>query len=73
MLAIIEPIAAGICVSLINKLLLNTINIIWSWCSTPTIVIDHEDNISSSKTTISDISLEAPHVHIHEVVKASNE
>ena len=73
MLAIIEPICAGIAVSLINTFLLNSNNIIWSWCSTPTIVIDHEDNISSSNTTISDISLEAPHVHIHEVVKASNE
>ena len=64
MLAIVEPIFCGIAVSLINKFSLNNNNNIWSWCSTPTVVIDNEDNISSSNTTISDISLE-PHVHCH--------
>ena len=65
MTPILEPILAGITVSLINKFILNN-NIIWNWCSPLDIVIDqHEDTISSSNTTISDMSFDTPHIHIH--------
>ena len=65
MTPILEPILAGLTVSLINKYIVNN-NCLWLWCSPPTIEIDgHEDDLSSSNTTVSDISLENPHVHIH--------
>ena len=65
MTPILEPILAGILVSLINKFILNN-NSIWNWCSPQEIVIEqHEDTISSSNTTISDISFEEPHIHVH--------
>ena len=64
--SVIEPILAGIAVSIINKYFLNNNSILWNWCSTQeTVVVEqHEDTISSSNTTISDISFE-PHVHCH--------
>jgi hypothetical protein len=66
MTPILEPILAGLAVSLINKYIVNN-NCLWLWCSSPpTIEIDgHEDDLASSNTTVSDISLENPHVHIH--------
>jgi hypothetical protein len=79
MTPILEPILAGLTVSLINKYIVNN-NCLWLWlscsslrdlpglcpCSPPPIEIDgHEDDLSSSNTTVSDISLENPHVHIH--------
>ena len=65
MLPIIEPIFAGIIVSLINKYVLNANSSIWTMCSPQEIIIEHEDNISSSNTAISDSSFDAPHVHVH--------
>ena len=62
---ILESITAGIIVVLINKYSLNTNSIIWNMCSPQEIVIEHEDNISSSNTAISDTSFDTPHVHIH--------
>ena len=64
MTPIVEPIVAGILVSLINKFILNN-NTIWNWCSPQAIVVDQHDDLASSNTTISDASLEIPHVHIH--------
>ena len=64
MTPILEPIFAGICVSLINKLILNK-NTIWNWCSPQAIVIDEHDDLASSNTTISDVSLDTPHIHIN--------
>ena len=62
---ILEPILAGLTVSLINKFIVNN-NCLWLWCSPPIIEIDHhEDGISSSSTTVSDLSLYTPHVHMH--------
>ncbi len=66
MIPIIEPILAGLCVSLINKFVLNNHDtMIWSWCSPQDIVTGHEDDISSANTTISDMSFDTPHIHMH--------
>ena len=64
MTPILEPIMAGLCVSLFNKFILNNSGYWMQWCSPATVTVAHEDDISSSNTTISDISLE-PHVHCH--------
>jgi hypothetical protein len=65
MAPILEPILAGLTVSLINKYIVNN-SCLWLWCSPPTINVDHhEDDLSSSNTTVSDISLDNPHIHIH--------
>ncbi len=60
----IELIGAVITVSLINKFILHN-SIMWQSCSPQAIVIEHEDTVSSSNTTISDTSLDTPHVHAH--------
>ena len=62
---LIEPIIAGLCVSLFNKYILNTNSITYTICQ-PTIIetFETEDCSASENTTISDISLE-PHIHIH--------
>ncbi len=66
MTPMLEPILAGLTVSLINKYIINNSGL-WLWCSPPDINLDsHEDDLSSSNTTVSDISLDAPHhFHIH--------
>ncbi len=64
MTPILEPILAGITVSLINKFILNN-NIIWNWCSPQALVVDQHDDLASSSTTISDSSLDTPHIHMH--------
>ena len=64
MTAIIEPIMAGLCVSLFNKFILNNTTYISNWCSLSTVTTQHEDTVSDSNTTISDISLDT-HVHTH--------
>jgi len=65
MTPILEPILAGLTVSLINKYILNN-TCLWLWCHPPKIDIDgHEDDLASSNTTVSDISLDNPHVHVH--------
>ncbi len=64
-IGILEPFLAGLTVGLISKWIFNN-NALWLWCSPPVISVDqHEDDISSSNTTVSDISLDTPHVHIH--------
>ena len=64
MTPILEPILAGLCVSLFNNFILNNSTYLINWCSPQTVTVEHEDDVSSSNTTISDISLE-PHVHCH--------
>ena len=64
MTAIIEPIMAGLVVSLFNKFILNNTAYISNWCSLSAVTTNHEDTVSDSITTISDISLDA-HVHSH--------
>jgi len=67
MLTILEPICAGILVSLFNRYVLNTNSIIYTMCE-PAIIetFETEDCISSQNTAISDTSsLETPHIHIH--------
>ena len=65
MTPILEPILAGLTVSLINKYIVNN-SALWLWCSPPDIdIYNHEDDLSSSNTTVSEISLDNPHIHIH--------
>ena len=69
-MAIIEPIAAGVIVSLLNKYVLS--GQCWRWtqqsCETAVEIIEEESeeekvgNISSTTTTVSDASV---HVHCH--------
>jgi hypothetical protein len=69
-IGILEPIMAGLTVGIINKWILNNSDL-WHWCagscstSTVTHTVQHEDDISSSNTTVSDISLSDTHIHIH--------
>ncbi len=69
-MGILEPILAGLTVGILNKWILNN-NDLWHWCaascSTSTVIhtVHHEDDISSSNTTVSDISLENTHTHIY--------
>ena len=67
-LAILEPVFAGIMVSLINKYVLNNLGW-WSSCSAEELVVDEHDleedergTASSTNTTISDADI---HVHCH--------
>ncbi len=61
----LEPILAGLTASLINKYIVNNSGM-WLWCNTPGLDIYlHEDDLASSNTTVSDISLDNPHVHVH--------
>ena len=62
---LIEPIIAGVLVSLFNRYVLNTNSIIYTMCE-PAIIqtFETEDCSASENTTSSDISLE-PHIHIH--------
>jgi hypothetical protein len=65
MIAIIEPILAGLTVSIINKYIVNNPQL-WFWCTPPPPTrYEHEDDLSSSNTTVSDISLDNPHIHVH--------
>jgi hypothetical protein len=68
-IAILEPVCAGIMVALINKYLLNNLGSLCQSCSAEEILVDeHEeeeeerDSVSSSTTTISDVGV---HVHCH--------
>ena len=71
-IGIIEPILAGLTVGIINKWVLNNSEL-WRWCTTHTscsnvtsISLDHyEDDLSSSNTTVSDVSLGNTHIHVH--------
>ena len=66
-LAILEPVCAGIMVSLINKYVLNNLGW-WSLCSVEEVVDEHDleederGTWSSTNTTISDADI---HVHCH--------
>ncbi len=64
MTMIIEPIMAGLVVSLFNKFILNNTTYLSNLCSLSTVATQHEDTVSDSITTISDISLDT-HVHVH--------
>ena len=63
---LIEPMFAGLFVSLFNKYVLNPNSILYKICQ-PTVIetFETEDCISSQNTAISDVSLETPHIHIH--------
>lgn len=61
---LIESIFAGICVSVINKLFLNSNSILYKLCEEDHINHDVEDLSASTNTTISDMISE-PHIHIH--------
>jgi hypothetical protein len=64
--AILEPVCAGIMVALINKYLLNNLGSLWQSCSAEEIVVDEQgleeegEAVSSTNTTISDVDI---HVH----------
>jgi hypothetical protein len=66
--AILEPVCAGIMVALINKYLLNNLGSLWQSCSAEEIVVDEQgleeegEAVSSTNTTISDVDI---HVHCH--------
>ena len=64
MIAILEPVGAGIMVSLISKYLLNNLGVLWQSCSAEEIRVDEneveEETISSTNTTVSDAD-----VHVH--------
>ena len=77
MTPILEPILAGLFVSLINKYVVNS-SALWLWCNPPTAdIYQHEDedgrspsysqsdDLASSNTTVSDISLDNPHIYVH--------
>jgi hypothetical protein len=63
---ILEPVCAGIMISLVNKYLLNNLGGVWQSCSTEEIRVDEheleEEAVSATNTTISDAD---PHVHCH--------
>jgi hypothetical protein len=67
-IAILEPVCAGLMVALINKYLLNNLGSLCQSCSAEEILVDeHEeeeegDSVSSTNTTISDVGV---HVHCH--------
>ena len=69
-IGILEPIMASPTVGIINKWILNN-NDLWHWCaascSTSTVIhtVQRKDGISSSNTTVSNISLENTHTHVH--------
>ena len=69
MIAILEPVCAGIMVPLINKYLLNNLGGVWQSCSAEKIIVDEDEmdeegeSVSSANTTISDADI---HVHCHE-------
>ena len=68
-IVIMEPILSGLTVGIINKWILNN-NELWHWCvahtscsNVTTVGIDqHEDDISSSNTAVSDISMGNIHI-----------
>ncbi len=73
MTPILEPILAGLTVSIINKYIVNNPQL-WLWCTPPPLTrYEHEDeerrslscpqseDQSSSKTTVSEISWDNPH------------
>ena len=66
--AILEPVCAGLMVALINKYLLNNLGGLWQSCSAEEIIVDEHDldeegtSLSSTNTTISDVDI---HVHCH--------
>jgi hypothetical protein len=65
-LAIIEPVCAGIMVALINKYILNNLGGWWHSCSVEEIIVDEheteEDSVSSTNTTIVDADVQ---MHCH--------
>jgi hypothetical protein len=67
-IAILEPVCAGIMVALINKYLLNNLGGLWQSCSAEEIIVDEHEldeegtSLSSTNTTISDVDI---HVHCH--------
>ena len=68
-IGLMEPILAGLTVGIINKWILNNSEL-WHWCAAHTScsnvttmgIYPHEDDISSSNTTVSDISLDNIHI-----------
>jgi hypothetical protein len=68
-IGLLEPILAGLTVGIINKWMFNNSDL-WHWCAShtscsnvTTVGIDqHEDDISSSNTTVSDISMDNIHI-----------
>ena len=74
-IGIVEPIIAGLTVGIINKWILNNSDL-WQWCvahtscsNVTTVELNHhEDDLSSSNTTVSDLSLahlNITHVDMH--------
>ena len=61
---ILEPICAGIVVSLINKFMFNSHSALWHSCYTTNVDTTYEDDTASTITAVSNVSLEA-HIHIH--------
>ncbi len=71
-IGLVEPIVAGLTVGILNKWIFNNSEL-WRWCVTHTSCTtdsiistsQHEDDLSSSNTTVSDLSL--AHIHITHV------
>ncbi len=63
MVGVIEPVCAGLLISLINKWIFNNTSL-WSLCSGNQLYVNHEDDLSSSSTSIND-SFEAHVIHMH--------
>jgi hypothetical protein len=69
-IAILEPVCAGIMVALVNKYLLNNLGGLCQSCSAEEIMMDEHEaeeeeegsSVSSTNTTISDVGI---HVHCH--------
>jgi hypothetical protein len=66
--AILEPVCAGIMVALINKYLWDNLGSLWQSCSAEEIIVDEQEleeegeAVSSTNTTISDVEI---HMHCH--------
>jgi hypothetical protein len=66
--AILEPVCAGIMVALSKTYLLNNLSSLWQSCSAEEIIVDEQEleeegeAVSSTNTTISDVDI---HVHCH--------
>jgi hypothetical protein len=60
---LIEPILAGLTVSIINRFIIPHLDV-WYFCRTVE-VTHYEDDLASSNTTISDTSFGDMHIHMH--------
>ena len=68
-IGLVEPIIAGLTVGILNKWIFNNSEL-WHWCTTHTSCSNvttmelhpHEDDISSSNTTVSELRLDNIHI-----------